>query len=161
MLTIVNLAVLAASIGLPFALYTRHVRIRSWAGPVPLSLAGDGYVGSVPRSSRNDRLVWLRQRERLFTYGLYVVVFGCVLVVCLGTYDLTHSWDQHGHLTPPDAPQAVTVFLAILAGLTAAVAALVGAWEKIIRARGEMDNDRIRAMAEFERARRTGELPPP
>lgn len=56
--------------------------------------------------------------------------------------------------TPPDAPQVVTVFLAILAGVTAAVAALAGAWEKIIRARGEVDNDRIRALAEMERARR-------
>ncbi|WP_326758960.1 hypothetical protein OHB35_14280 [Streptomyces phaeochromogenes] len=48
----------------------------------------------------------------------------------------------------------MTVFLAILAGVTAAVAALAGAWEKIIRARGEVDNDRIRALAEMERARR-------
>jgi hypothetical protein len=103
--------------------------------------------------------VWMLTSERLFSYGLYLVVLGCVLVVCLGTYDLTHSWDQHGHLTPPDAPQAVTVFLAILAGVTAALTRLAAAYTKIIRARGEVDNDRIRAMAEVERARAARELP--
>ncbi|MEV7739752.1 hypothetical protein AB0O75_48365 [Streptomyces sp. NPDC088921] len=91
-------------------------------------------------------------RERFFHYALVIVALGCTLVVFLGTYDLFRSWDHYGHLAPTDAPEAVTVFLAILGGVTAALATLAGAWEKIIRARGEIQNDRIRALAEMERA---------
>ncbi|MCD7437294.1 hypothetical protein K4B79_03550 [Streptomyces lincolnensis] len=118
-----------------------------------------------PRSPLDDENYLLIKTRRasldakVFTIALMVVILGCALVVYLGVYDLFRSWQHHGHLTPPDAPQAVTVFLAILAGVTAAIAALAGAWEKIIRARGEVqaqlrlaENDNIRALAERERA---------
>ncbi|WP_328691216.1 hypothetical protein OHU07_30655 [Streptomyces phaeochromogenes] len=144
MLTYVTPAILAASFGLAVAVYRLHPR---YVRRMRMERAGEAYPYT-------RLMMTVRQRERFFRLALITVALGCILVMFLGTYDLFRSWDQHGHFTPPDAPQVVTVFLAILAGVTAAVAALAGAWEKIIRARGEVDNDRIRALAEMERARR-------
>jgi hypothetical protein len=150
-LTIVNLAILATTFGLALAVYRRSV-IRTQMGDSTSDPLDLNYVLFA---------ITKRGQEVGFNLALVVVVLGCALVTYLGTYDLFRSWDQHSHFTPPDAPQAVTVFLAILAGVTAALTRLAAAYTKIIRARGEIDNDRIRAMAELERARPEVESPSP
>lgn len=150
MLTIVNLAMLAITFGLALAVYRRSVAVAQ----MPPSILD-------PRAEYFALMRAKRGQEDGFNRALIVVVLGCALVTYLGTYDLFHNWDQHGHFTPPDAPQTVTVFLAILTGVTAALTRLAAAYTKIIRARGEIDNERIRALAELERARTAEELPSP
>ncbi|MEU0009532.1 hypothetical protein ABZ079_36340 [Streptomyces sp. NPDC006314] len=131
----------------------------------------DEYEGPSLRLPRFRAWLSASPAERPGRYALIVLTFVCSVVSAyLGIRDLIHSYYYRDlmhypyatpHLAPADAPQVITTLIAVTTAVGTLIGVIATAFSKVMRARGDIavqirlaDNDRIRAEAEMERARR-------